>query len=185
MDTSTTRPKVAQLTFRLLGRSIHPELFHTFKSHQIHRDCYSASLRVTSDGHVVSFWSAAGTITEVTASTHQLLPSNGRILELPLVAANEDEIVIGNSFRYRYRCALERVPPEMFWMIQNQLRHSGGEHELLQFFDASGRIPIGGVSFIHVDSRRHTMQIQAIHTFPDDLALVKVESSFTVLSATG
>ncbi len=181
MDISTTRPKVAQLTFRLLGRSVHPELFQIFKAHRIDRQFYSANLHITSDGHFLVLRSGGQTLTEIAASSHQLIPSTRHILELPLRDSTSDSMQVDEMFHYRFRCGLERLPAEMFWMIQQQLKDSGSDHDLVQFFNASGRIPIGGVSFIHIDSRSRSLRIQAIHTFPDDLALVKTESTFTVL----
>ena len=68
----------------------------------------------------------------------------------------------------------------MFWLIQQQLGDSAKSHELIQVFDSSGRMAIGGMSFIHVETRSHSLRIQAIHTFPDDLALVKIQSSYTL-----
>lgn len=179
MDISTVRPKVAQLTFQLLGRSVHPELFHIYKSHSIHRQQYSARLYITADGHVIS-WTAGGTtLTEVAASMHQALPVGRRMFALPLRDSGSDSIEIRPGLTYKYAYQLERVPSEMFWMIQNQLGDASQNHELIQVFDSSGRIAIGGLSFIHVDSRLNNFHVQAIHTFPDDLALVKTESTFS------
>ncbi len=181
MDISTVRPKVAQLTFQLLARSVHPELFHIHKTHSISREHYSARLHITADGHAIS-WTADGTtLTEVAASMHQLLPLERRVFALPLRDAGCDTIEIRPGLNYKYSYQLERVPSQMFWMIQQQLGEScHNEHDLLQIFDSSGRIAIGGLSFIHVDSRAKSLRVQAIHTFPDDLALVKTESTFAI-----
>lgn len=178
MDISTVRPKVAQLTFQLLGRSVHPELFHIYKSNVIEREHYRARLHITADGHVIS-WTADGTtLTEVAASMHQPVPLSRRLLAVPLRDAGSDTIEVRPGVTYRYSYQLERVPSEMFWMIQTQLGDVSQNHELIQVFDSSGRIAIGGLSFIHVDSRLKSLRVQAIHTFPDDLALVKTESTF-------
>ncbi len=180
MDTSTVRPKVAELTFQLFGRSAHPELFHIYKSHRIQRDNYTAQLHITADGHMITWVSGTHTLTEITSSVHQPLPSTRRLLSVPLRTAGQDTLAVSEGIEYRYEYALERVPPEMFWMIQQQLGESCKHHELIQFFNSSGRVDIGGMSFIHVDSRLKSLHIQAIHTFPDDMALVKTESTFSL-----
>lgn len=184
MDISTVRPKVAQLTFQLLGRSAHPELFQIYKSHRIQRELYQARLDITADGHVIT-WSVGDattgitTLTEIASSVHQPLPMERRILAVPLRDTGEDTIEYRPGLVYKYRYQLERVPSEMFWMIQQQLGETSKHHELIQVFDSSGRIAIGGLSFIHVDTRLRSLHVQAIHTFPDDLALVKTESTFS------
>ena len=53
MDISTVRPKVAQLTFQLLGRSAHPELFQIYKSHRLQRELNQARLDITADDYLV------------------------------------------------------------------------------------------------------------------------------------
>ena len=180
MDISTVRPKVAELTFQLFGRSVHPELFHIYKTHRIQRDNYTAQLHITADGHMINWTAGKHTLTEIASSVHQPLPSNRRLLAVPLRDVGQDVLATSDPIEYRYEYALERVPAEMFWMIQKQLGESCKNHELIQLFDSSGRIAIGGLSFIHVDTRLRSLHIQAIHTFPDDMALVKTESTFVI-----
>ncbi len=184
MDISTVRPKVAELAVQLFGRSVHPELFHIYRTHRIERVNYTAQIHITADGHVITWQAGKQVLTEITSSVHQAVPGSRRIFFEPLrdksssksSGTGYDE----NSVRYRCEFGLERVPEEMFWMIRQQLSEFQGQYELLQIFDASGRIAIGGLSYIHVDTRLNSLHVQAIHTFPDDRALVKTESTFTV-----
>ena len=39
---------------------------------------------------------------------------------------------------------------------------------------------LGALSYVNVETRRTSMLVQAIHTFPDDYAIVKVESLFSL-----
>ena len=180
MEISTVRPKVAHLTFQLLGRSVHPELFQIYKSKDIQREEYSARIYITTDGHCVSWTAGKTTLTEIASSSHQLVPQGRHVFSLPLRDSGTDSVTVREGIEYKYSYELERVPAEMFWMMQKQLGDSAKNHELIQVFDSSGRIAIGGLSFIHVESRMQSLRIQAIHTFPDDLALVKTESTFSI-----
>lgn len=180
MDTTTVRPKVAQLAFQLLGRSVHPELFQIYKTERIDRDNYNARIDITTDGHVITWSAGSTTLTEIAASSHQPVPQGRQIFSLPLRNCQRDNLSIREDIEYKYEYELERVPAEMFWAIQKQLHESGRNLELLHVFDSSGRIAIGGLSFIHVDTRLKSLHVQAIHTFPDDLALVKTESTFRI-----
>lgn len=181
MDVSTVRPKVAQLTFQLFGRSIHPELFQIFKTHRVERTNYVATIHITTDGHVVSWKGDNTTLTEVAASTHQQLPTGRCVFSSPLTDRKKDTIHYRDGIRYSYEYELERVPAEMFWMIQDQLGEASKNNDLIQVFDSSGRVAIGGLSFIHVDTRLNSFHVQAIHTFPDDKALLKTESTFQLV----
>ena len=44
----TVRPKVAELSFQLFGRALHPELFETHKTRTIERGEYEVKVDVTS-----------------------------------------------------------------------------------------------------------------------------------------
>ena len=70
----------------------------------------------------------------------------------------------------------------MFWMVGQQLG-TGPTEGLLHRFDSSGRMALGAISYVNIETRRRSMLIQAIHTFPDDYAIVKVESLFTLPEA--
>lgn len=101
------------------------------------------------------------------------------MLDLPL-SQQRPEALEYKGCSYQYQFQLERVSAEMFWMIHQQLSQSACNHELIQIFNSSGRLPIGGLSFIHVESRLRVLRVQAIHTFPDDYVLVKSQSCFTI-----
>lgn len=176
----STRPKVPQLIFQMLGRSVHPELFHVHKSKRIDRERYSAKIDITSDGHVITWMADSTILTEIAASSNQPVPQGRQIFSLPLRDTGRDALQIRDGIEYKYEYELERVPAQMFWMIQQNLGDSYKEHELIQVFDSSGRIAIGGLSFVHLEARLRSLRIRAIHTFPDDLALVKTESTFSL-----
>ncbi|MFN5466621.1 MAG: hypothetical protein ACK5AM_00735, partial [Pirellulaceae bacterium] len=49
-------------------------------------------------------------------------------------------------------------------------------------FESSGRVSIGAASLLHVDLRSRRAVVYGLHTFPDDLAIVKTTSSFEIPS---
>lgn len=177
MSLASIRPRVAELRFQLLGRNVHPELFQIYKCQRLHREQYQAQFCITSDGHFITWQSGQMVLTEVIAATNQELPTGRRLLDNPLRDTKQDRLV-GETFGYRYHYQLEKVTADMFWMIQRQLKDAAQHNELIQIFNSSGRLPIGGMSFIHVESRQQVLSIKSIHTFPDDYVLVKTQSSF-------
>ena len=48
---------------------------------------------------------------------------------------------------------------------------------MLHKFDSSGRMTLGALSYINVEVRARKLLIQAFHTFPDDYAIVKSQST--------
>lgn len=175
----SVRPKIAELSFQVFGRSLHPELFEFQQTRRIERDAYQAQLSITNSGHVISWCGNKVTLSEVAASSHQLLPKRRQLLESTLKGKHEEEIQCRSGVSYSTQYTLEPVGADLFWAIQKQLTTEGTEG-LLYRFDSSGRIDLGALSYIHVDTRAKSMLVQAIHTFPDDHAIVKVESVFSI-----
>lgn len=182
----SVRPKVAELAFHVFSRSLHPELYTVHKSRHIQRGEYEATIDITNCGHVIS-WQTKGkgsgpktTICEVATSAHQPLPKR-RCLLTRALKGSRTESASCREVVYRTHFQLEPVDPTMFRMVQKQLGNSPTEG-LLHNFDASGRMALGALSYISIETRQRSMLIQAIHTFPDDYAIVKVESLFSLPS---
>jgi hypothetical protein len=176
----SVRPRVAELAFHLYGRSLHPELFTTYSSREIEREDYRATVSITSAGHVITWQFAGLTLAEVAASAHHPLPKRRRLIDYPLDGERTDRIECRGGVTYDVSFQLEPVKPEVFWTFQKELNSDNAHEGLLYNFDSSGRIALGAMSYIYAESRARTLRVQAIHTFPDDYAIVKSQSVFTL-----
>lgn len=171
------RPKVAELIFQLYGRALHPELFEVHQTRTVRRGEYSAKVQITSAGHLVT-WSYQGvTLAEVATAAHHPLPEGRRLFHHRLHGEKQDQLS-RNGCRYAVKFALEPLDPALFWSFQKQLMDTGQRKGMLHSFDASGRVALGAISYINIESRDKSLMIQAFHTFPDDSAIVKSQSTF-------
>jgi hypothetical protein len=176
----TVRPKVAELVFQLYGRPLHPELFRTCAAGTVTRGEYDAKLEITSTGHVITWRHAGLTLTEVTTSANHSLPERRRLMSYRLKGERTDRIECRGGITYHCSLQLETVEPEVFWTFQDELTRDGEERGLLHRFGSSGRLALGAISYINVESRTRTLLVQAFHTFPDDYAIVKTQSLFQI-----
>jgi hypothetical protein len=172
------RPKVAELAFQLYGRSLHPELFQVYRSQSIERGGYSAQVDITSSGHVVTWRYGSLTLTEVASSAQNPLPQRRRLLSHRLRGERQERVDWHEGVTYQTSFQLEPVAPEVFWTFQQELADDGQRRGLLHVFDASGRMALGALSYINMETRNRSMLVQAFHTFPDDYAIVKSQSLF-------
>ena len=179
----SVRPKVAELAFHVFSRSLHPELYTVHKSRRIERSRYQARIDITNCGHVITWMSGCDepssglTVCEVATGAHQPVPKRRCLLTKALKGSRSERVKCRGGVSYRTHFQLEPVEPDLFWMVHQQLGNSPTEG-LLHNFDASGRMALGALSYINVETREKSMMVQAIHTFPDDYAIVKVESLF-------
>ncbi|MCA9267063.1 MAG: DUF2617 family protein [Planctomycetales bacterium] len=174
----SVRPKVAELTFQLYGRPLHPELFQRHQSRQVQRGQQQARIDITSAGHVVA-WQYDGLIlTEVCTAAHHPLPQKRRLICHPLRGERSDRVECRGGVVYQVSFQLETVEPAVFWTFQEELASDGRREGMLHTFESSGRMALGALSYIHVETRNRSMRVQAFHTFPDDYAIVKSQSLF-------
>jgi hypothetical protein len=177
-DVLSVRPKVAELAFQLYGRSLHPELFKVFRSCVIERGPYEARVDITSAGHVITWRYKGLTLTEVAASAQHPLPKRRRLMYYRLRGERHDRVECRGGVTYQTGFQLESVAPDVFWTIQQELASDGERQGLVHLFDSSGRMALGALSYINVETRSRSMLVQAFHTFPDDYAVVKSQSLF-------
>jgi len=174
----TVRPKIAELVFQLYGRPLHPELFQIYCSRTVERGDYQAKIEITSAGHVITWRYSRFTLTEVAASARHPLPKARRLMSYGLRGQRTERVKCPGGACYQVSFQLEPAEPEVFWNFQQELVRDGMRQGMLHRFDSSGRMALGAVSYINIETRARHMFVQAFHTFPDDYAIVKSQSLF-------
>ncbi|MBL9095136.1 MAG: DUF2617 family protein [Planctomycetaceae bacterium] len=176
----SVRPKIAELVFQLYGRSLHPELFVVHDSRSFERGDYAVKIDVTGAGHVITWRYHGLTLTEVAATSAQPLPQKRRLISYKLRGERTDRLECKGGVTYQVGFQLEKVEPEIFWAFQQELTRDSQQRGLLYSFNGGGRMALGALSFIGVESRNRSLLVQAFHTFPDDYAIVKSQSLFEI-----
>lgn len=176
----SARPKISQLTFGLYGRSLHPEFFEIHSTRRLERDHFVAQVDVTSSGHVIMFRTGGRVFTELATSAHQELPDKRRLLTQKLSGNFEDRIECEGGVHFEYQFHLDRTTPDIFYSVQKAFELRQEMDGLLYRFPSSGRVELGAFSYIYIDTRVHSLRVQALHTFPDDYTILKTQSLFRI-----
>ncbi len=176
----SVRPRIAELVFQLYGRSLHPELFEVQRTRQIERGGYLATVQITNAGHVITWQYDGMTLTEVAASAHHPLPQRRRLMSHKLKGTCTDRLECRGGITYEVSFSLEPVERETFWAYQKELSDTATSEGLLHCFESNGRLGLGAISYVNLESRNRTFKVSAFHTFPDDYAIVKSQSVFTL-----
>ena len=175
----TVRPKVAELTFQLYGRPLHPELFQVFETCTIERGAVHGE-----DRH-----HQRRPRGDVALCGADVDGSGG--LGPPPAAENAAAALLrpeGPADRPRGVPRRRLLPDEFSARADRRPRSSGPSSRnwparacgraCLHRFDSSGRIALGALSYINLEARNRSLLVQAFHTFPDDYAIVKSQSLF-------
>jgi len=172
------RPKAGELVFQVFGRPLHPELFELCSTRCLDRGDYAARVAITSGGHLVTWQYGGLTLTEVAAGAGQPLPRKRRLLSHRIGGERSDRVQCRGGATYQACFQLESVAPELFWSFQEELVSAGSRRGLLHRFEAGGRMSLGAVSLLEIETGPRSLLVQAFHTFPDELAIVKTQSLF-------
>ena len=106
------------------------------------------------------------------------MPERRRLMSYRLRGERTDGVRCRGGVSYEVNFQLEPVEPEVFWTYQQELSHDSHHKGMLYRFDSSGRMALGAISYINLQSRNRSLRVQAFHTFPDDYAIVKSQSLF-------
>lgn len=178
----SVRPKIAELVFQLYGRSLHPELFEIYQTRRVKRGDYEATIQITSAGHLV-MWKYKGLVlTEVAAAANQPLPARRRLMSYRLKGDRIDQMDCCGGVSYEVQFSLEPADQAKFDAYQKELSLQATRCGMLHRFQSSGRIGSGAISFINVESRDKSFRVRAFHSFPDDCAVLKIQSRFVLPS---
>lgn len=157
---------------------MHPELFDFHQTRKLQRGAYTATVSITGTGHIVTWQVDDLLLTEVATSAHMQLPEKRRLMSHRIRGQRQDYLECHGGIRYDLSFSLEPVNAEKLRSYQSELTLQGTRNGLLHHFDASGRFEAGAISYIHYECRDRQFRVQAFHTFPDDSAVVRIQSSF-------
>lgn len=180
MTVGYARPDVADMVLRVFERSVHPELFDTICQQHIKVGRHSATVRLSGHGHVIEFRSRRTVITEVATSKHAPLPLNHRMIDRRLIGYRTHMI---DSLGLRYHCSyqLEAVPPEVYLQLHRELECDARGATLATVFPGSSPCSPECISMLKCDVLREGLVVHAFHTFPDNAAVLRIQTLFELL----
>ncbi len=134
------RSSVADVTFQVFNRSLHPEWFTTREFRRVEQKRWSADARIVEGGHVVAFSCGAVRLTEVLCGPETVLPEPGRLFHSHL--RRERSAMLRPDGTVEYQCCLEveRVDVEIFLHLCEEIALTASGNRLFRRFPASNRL---------------------------------------------
>ncbi|QDU07063.1 DUF2617 family protein [Gimesia aquarii] len=178
MSVRSARPKVNDLIFRLIGRSIHPELYTTCALAEVHQKNYSAVLKICETGHIACIQHKEKTVCEILTSFQNPLPSQKRVLEKPVRGCRSESAQLESGLYYQVSYQLEELDYVVFNNLHEEYMMDSQKADLAYHFVSESRITPGALSIVDFEANQTSLLIHAFHTFPEELAVVKTQSLF-------
>ncbi|MEO1994355.1 MAG: DUF2617 family protein [Planctomycetaceae bacterium] len=178
MSLTFVRPDVSDLVFHLYGRSIHPELLHSYAMAEVRQADFQAVARICDAGHVLTLVYRGRVVTEVATSKHLMLPERKRVLDFRLRGNRDHAYDFDHGVKYHASCQLERLNPDVFSNLHDELLGDCSRVKLAHCFPSDNRLAPGALSLLQTDVSADSLLVHAFHTFPENSAVVKTQSLF-------
>ena len=178
----TTRPCVSELTFLHYARPLHPEFFRIVASRSLGRNNYTMTTALTSTGHIVSLKINAADgkpfyVTETATSAHIEMPSSP-VSVFRFQGKQQETIRLSDRAYIETTFNREILEFNAFMALQNELTKANELDGLFYHFGPNGRIALGGLSYMTVETWYKRVRVRAYHTFPESSRVLTTDSVF-------
>jgi hypothetical protein len=178
MGVSSGRSRIADLTFHVFRRPLHPDWFNTRSFRRVEHRGWAADLRIIEGGHAVLFRSGPVCLSEILAGPETILPEPGLLFHCHLRHERTAQLRPGGLIEYQSCLDVERVELEIFHHLCEEMTLDAARDGLFHRFRSANRLAPPPLSHLRVDSRANGLAIQSFHTFPDERAIVRTQSLF-------
>jgi hypothetical protein len=172
------RSSIADLTFQVFNRSLHPEWFATREFRRVEQKRWAADVRIVEGGHAVIFSSGLVRLTEVLCGPETILPEPGRLFHSHLRRERSAILRPDGTVEYQSCLEVERVDIEVFLHLCEEIALSASANRLFQRFPAPNRMAPPPISHVQLSARGADLSIQSFHSFPSECAIVRTQSLF-------
>lgn len=177
MDTRLiVRPNIADLSFQLFDRPLHPELVESLACHRFAREDYRLAVHLTPAGHLLEWHRQGATITELLAHQDDDLPDSRQVFAHRLGGERSERFVGSGGLCYQVCFSVERQPERVFLRTNAELRRDAEKDGIIRVLRPKDRLSYPPLSFLDLQARLGSVLIHSYHTFPDEHAIVKVQT---------
>jgi uncharacterized protein DUF2617 len=178
MGVSFGRSRVADLSFQIFSRVMHPDWFAVRQHRRVSQDGWEADIRIIEGGHAIIFRAGTVRMTEVLAGPETHLPEPGLLFLSPIRRDRSTTLRPGGMLEYQTCFEVERVDPEVLAHLSDEMTLDTSRGRLFHRFAPANRMAPAPISHIHVEARVRGLSVHAFHTFPDERAIVRTQSLF-------
>jgi hypothetical protein len=172
------RSSVADLSFQVFNRSLHPDWFVTREFRRVSQPGWGADLRIIEGGHSIVFSSGSVRLTEILSGPETTLPELGLLFRSHLRRERSTHLRPGGAIEYQSCIEVERMGVEIFGHLCEEIASDVSGDFLFSRFPSSNRLAPQPISHIQINARVRDLSVHSIHTFPEECAVVRTQSLF-------
>ena len=178
MPEGASRPRVADLRFRVFDRAIHPDWFAVRAHRRLTVGDWDADLRVVDGGHAIHWRAGRARLTEVLASVGDTLPEPGIVFLSDLRLERSARLEPAGGLEYFTSFEVERCDREVFAHLTAEATLDASRDALAFSFSTPDRMAPPAITLIRFEARARGVSVHTFHSFPIERAVVRTHSLF-------
>ncbi len=182
MGVESGQTKVGELLFRVYQRALHPDWFTPRAHRRLAQKRWTADVRVIDGGHAITWSAGSSRISEILSASDSALPDTGQLFRSPVRHERSASLAPSSGLQYQTCFEAERVDPVVFSRICDELALDASRQCLIHRAKAPNRMAPQPLSYVRLDSTPRRLSVFCVHTFPDELAIVRTQSLFELAS---
>jgi Protein of unknown function DUF2617 len=180
MSSGLGQSRVADLSFQVFGRALHPDWFAVRAHRRVALDGWLADIRIIEGGHAVLWRSGDIRLSEILIGPSTLLPEPGLLFHSPIRHERAAVLRPGVGIEYQTCFEVERVDPEVFAHLCDEMTLDAHRDRLFHRFADANRMAPSAISHLAFESRAKGLLVHAFHSFPAERAIVRTQSLFEI-----
>lgn len=180
MEVGPGQVRVSDRTYRILGKAVHPEWFSARAHGRFALGPWESDVRIVEGGHAIFFKAGGVVVVEILGARESPLPIGGLLLDSPADGERTEFVRAGGGVTYQVCHEVERVDREVFRHLCEEACLDASPNRLFHAFRSANRFAPRPISLIHVDRLARGVSIQAFHSFPGELAVLRSQSLFEI-----
>jgi hypothetical protein len=180
MSSSLGQSRVADLSFQVFGRSLHPDWFAVRAHRRVGLGGWQADIRIIEGGHAITWSSGEIRLTEVLAGPSTLLPEPGLLFHSPIRHERAAVLRPGVGMEYQTCFEVERIDPEVFAHLCDEMTLDAHRDRLFHRFADANRMAPSAISHLAFESKAKGLLVHAFHSFPTERSIVRTQSLFEI-----
>ncbi len=183
MGVGSGRSRVAELSFQVFNRGLHPDWLTTREFRRVESSGWKADVRIIDGGHAVIFQSGLIRLTEILAGPETALPEPGVLFRAHLGHEKSAILRPGGDVEYQSCLEVEHVDLHVFRHLCEEMTRDPRHDRLFHHFRSPNRLAPAPISSVAISSRARDLSINSFHTFPNECAIVRTQSLFEIKAA--
>ena len=180
MGSGLGHSRIADLSFRVLGRPPHPDWFTTHAHRRVAQDGWQADVRIIDGGHAILWRAGDVRLAEVLVGASLPLPDSAVLFQAPVRHERATVLRPGAGVEYQTCFEVESADAEVFAHLCDEMTLDATRDRLFHRSSGSNRMAPPGVSHVIFETRARGLLVHSFHSFPADRAIVRTQSLFEI-----